>query len=263
MITPNSKISDILAINDKLLDILIEHLHGFSFLKIRFFRSLMAPWLTLSLAARIGNANLTQLIQELNNKIGFSEEYQNKFKLNKIKGTWGNWENTTYKILDVRPILEEGGEPFSEIINTVDNLDEGEGMALIAPFEPAPLYLVLDDRGWSYRIKKIGLDFFILFRKVGEAKTSVNEKDKVKKDFKVEVIDNVHHIDVRSLEPPEPMARVLSLISTLQEDTTVRSKHDRKPVFLLDKLDQLGYSFSIDEKSDEEIELTIHITKTS
>jgi len=52
------------------------------------------------------------------------------------------------KEIDVRPILEAGGEPFDEIMKFVSNLLPGEGFRLWATFKPEPLLAVLSHKGF-------------------------------------------------------------------------------------------------------------------
>lgn len=49
--------------------------------------------------------------------------------------------------LDVR---EVDGEPFGDIMDALDELGDGERLRLVAPFEPEPLYGVLDQRGFTH-----------------------------------------------------------------------------------------------------------------
>lgn len=56
-------------------------------------------------------------------------------------------------VLDVRPIIEAGEEPFGKIMETVATLD-GRSLLLIAPFEPTPLEGVLSSRGFTYRAQQ-------------------------------------------------------------------------------------------------------------
>jgi len=53
----------------------------------------------------------------------------------------------TDKQLDVREIE---GEPFGDILAAVEGLSDDESLLLINSFEPAPLYTVLEDRGYEY-----------------------------------------------------------------------------------------------------------------
>lgn len=51
------------------------------------------------------------------------------------------------RTLDVREI---DGPPFDDIVAALGDLEPGERLRLIAPFEPKPLYEELDDRGFAY-----------------------------------------------------------------------------------------------------------------
>ncbi len=53
--------------------------------------------------------------------------------------------------LDVRPDIEKGGDPFNRIMATVKTLKAGEALEVIAPFEPFPLYDVLEQRGFTHK----------------------------------------------------------------------------------------------------------------
>jgi uncharacterized protein (DUF2249 family) len=62
--------------------------------------------------------------------------------------------NSDVVVLDVRPILERGEEPFGTIMQTVASLD-GRSMLLVAPFDPTPLQGVLSAQGFSYRSEHV------------------------------------------------------------------------------------------------------------
>ncbi len=69
-------------------------------------------------------------------------------------------------ILDVRPILAAGDDPFAEILAAVAALGPGEVLELIAPLDPVPLYAVLAARGFSHVTERLGEgDFRITFRR--------------------------------------------------------------------------------------------------
>lgn len=52
--------------------------------------------------------------------------------------------------LDVRPDLARGEEPFRRIMDTVGRLGPGQVLVLRAPFEPVPLYRVMERRGFAH-----------------------------------------------------------------------------------------------------------------
>ncbi|MDA8205406.1 MAG: DUF2249 domain-containing protein [Thermaerobacter sp.] len=51
--------------------------------------------------------------------------------------------------LDVRPVLQAGGEPFEQIMAFVAELPPGEGFRLWATFKPDPLLSVLRAKGYQ------------------------------------------------------------------------------------------------------------------
>ncbi len=62
--------------------------------------------------------------------------------------------------LDVRPIIENGGEPFSVIMDCVSQIQDGDQLVVIAPFEPLPLIKQLQARKLNVVIEKKAPDEF-------------------------------------------------------------------------------------------------------
>ena len=52
--------------------------------------------------------------------------------------------------LDVRPILRDGGEPFSLIMETATQVPPGGIFRLRATFKPLPLFGVMKMKGWDH-----------------------------------------------------------------------------------------------------------------
>lgn len=57
------------------------------------------------------------------------------------------------------------------------------------------------------------------------------------------------HIDVRDLEPPEPMIAILRTIDGGTVDTALIAHLDREPIFLYPELDDRGWSHEIIQSS--------------
>jgi uncharacterized protein (DUF2249 family) len=55
------------------------------------------------------------------------------------------------------------------------------------------------------------------------------------------------HLDVRGLEPPQPMVRVLEAAERLAPGTELEVRHDRRPTFLYPQLDERGFVHETDE----------------
>lgn len=56
--------------------------------------------------------------------------------------------------LDVRPDLERGDEPFARIIESAMATAPGGQLVIIAPFEPVPLYAVLQGHGFTHQTEQ-------------------------------------------------------------------------------------------------------------
>ena len=70
-------------------------------------------------------------------------------------------------LLDVRPMLERGEEPFGKIMETVASLD-GRSLMLVASFEPTPLMGVLSSQGFTYEVEKVSdAEWSVRFEQAG------------------------------------------------------------------------------------------------
>lgn len=68
--------------------------------------------------------------------------------------------------LDVRPFHERGEEPFAAIMSAVESLQPGQELLLINSFEPAPLYRVMDKRGFTHQTSELSPEeWHITFRR--------------------------------------------------------------------------------------------------
>ena len=135
--------------------------------------------------------------------------------------------------LDVRDQIKTGREPFSQIMGTVGRLEAGQKFLLVAPFEPAPLYAVMAQRGFSSvaTVREDG-DWEILFSPAPAQSE--------------EIID----VDARGLEPPEPLVKILEAVARLPKGATLRAHTDRRPVHLHTHLEERGFSGESEEQGD-------------
>ena len=56
------------------------------------------------------------------------------------------------RVIDVRPILQSGGEPLDAILAAAEEVPEGGTLVVVAPFEPMPLYGVMRQLGFAHEI---------------------------------------------------------------------------------------------------------------
>ncbi|GMU85746.1 MAG: hypothetical protein AMXMBFR48_09880 [Ignavibacteriales bacterium] len=142
------------------------------------------------------------------------------------------------KELDVRPILAGGQDPFAQIMGAVSSLSEGDVLHLINSFEPLPLYKVLGRQGFEHFTEQKGEEYHIYFWQT-EAASEEGAKVLVKKNEAAETV--VLELDVRGLEPPEPMIKILEKLTRLPECAVLLVHHHREPVMLYPKLEENGF----------------------
>jgi hypothetical protein len=69
-----------------------------------------------------------------------------------------------FKRFDVRGLLQQGVEPFPEILTRVSALGRDEGLIVIAPFLPSPLIERLTGEGFASKVERgAGADWMVYF----------------------------------------------------------------------------------------------------
>lgn len=58
-----------------------------------------------------------------------------------------------FKRFDVRPLLQRGEEPLSEILKRVKAIAPEEGLIITAPFLPSPLIELLGSQGFASKVE--------------------------------------------------------------------------------------------------------------
>lgn len=67
----------------------------------------------------------------------------------------------------------------------------------------------------------------------------------------------VHVLDVSSLEPPEPMVRILEKLSELGPKDVLEVSHHREPVPLYEHLERAGFAHSIEKLGEGRYRLRV------
>lgn len=144
--------------------------------------------------------------------------------------------------LDVRADIARGEEPFARIMAAVKALGPDDALVLRVPFEPVPLYDVLGRRGLTHRTERHAADDWSVWfwREEGAAAPA-----------------GALTLDVRDLQPPQPMVLVLERLDTLQPGETLEVLHDRRPLFLYPQLDARGFVHETDEPAQGLVRIRI------
>lgn len=155
-------------------------------------------------------------------------------------------------LVDVRDDIRRGVEPFARIMAAVKALAVDEVLVLRAPFEPIPLYDVLGKRGFERWTECRGAeDWWVTFYRGAAAETS-------SRTGRAEPAAAASRtIDVRGLEPPQPMVRVLESLDALPAGGELVVLHERRPMFLYPQLDERGFVHETDEPAPGVVRIRI------
>lgn len=168
---------------------------------------------------------------------------------------------TSVVIADVRDELRAGREPFSIIMAARATLPAGGALCVRAIFEPAPLYRVLGKQGLAHWTESRAADDWIVwfYEESAAAPVDAGEPEDpagtAAEDG--EAADDVVVLDVRGLEPPEPMVRTLEALERLPPGGTLVQLNVRVPQFLLPKLEERGFTWEIREQDEDLVRLFI------
>jgi len=151
--------------------------------------------------------------------------------------------------LDVREDFRKGRDPFSRISQTVAGLQGDQKLLLRAPFEPRPLFHVLAGRGFSHQARQLGAgEWEILFTRDS--------------DVVAEMTPALSHspcggecaqmieLDVRGLEPPQPLVKILEALSQIPLHGIMHAHTDRRPMHLYAQLAERGFAGESEEQKD-------------
>jgi uncharacterized protein (DUF2249 family) len=165
--------------------------------------------------------------------------------------------------LDVREDLRAGREPFARIMATVDVLASDGVLILRAPFEPLPLYRVLARRGFAHwTASGEAEDWCVWFYREDipanpETVLPTQATSMGPAGGGPPAAASTVRLDVRSLEPPLPMVRVLEAVESLAPGQRLEVLHHRRPVFLYPQLDERGCQHATDEPEPGVVRIAI------
>lgn len=143
-------------------------------------------------------------------------------------------------LLDVRPILESGQDPFQAIMAAVKGLLPEQGLAVRATFEPRPLLAVMGAKGYEGSSRQLGADDWVV---------EFLPAQPVSASPPASAVGDA--LDVRGLEPPEPLLRIIAAARTLAPGATLKVLHERRPALLYPKLEEIGLTHRTEELGED------------
>ena len=151
VITPDTKIYDLLQNYPELEDKLIELAPTFKKLKNPVLRKTITKVTSLRQASIVGNLKLDTLINELRKEVGQNATNFNAFEENDKIDEAPDWLDKSKIIerLNAIPIINSGEHPLDLVIKKVRELNKDEIFELTTPFLPAPLIEKVENLGFS------------------------------------------------------------------------------------------------------------------
>ena len=167
IITPKTKIYDLLEAYPQLEDPLISAAPQFKKLKNPILRRTIARVTTLSQAATIGGIRVEELVNTLREAAGqqqteISPEEESSY--NYEQPGWFAAETIT-ETIDIGEMLNDGEQPVHVVLAAIKKLEPGQLLEILAPFLPAPLVDKAGGLGYAHWIVDNGTGEFRIYFK--------------------------------------------------------------------------------------------------
>lgn len=165
VITPRTKIYDLLEAYPHLEDPLIAAAPPFKKLKNPVLRKTIARVTSLSQAAAIGGIRVEELINTLREAAGqelAGESMQEGPAYNYEKPGWFSAASLLPSI-DISDMLNAGEQPVHEVLSALKKMKDGEILEIRAPFLPAPLIDKATGLGYRHWIVVAGDEEFLIY----------------------------------------------------------------------------------------------------
>lgn len=260
------KVSELLQHHPELVDVLARFHPHFGLLKNRLLRKIMAPRVTVEQAARMAGVDLREFLQVIGQALGreIEEEPVLGTEPEEVPPTGGpkpevlkTTDPARLVPLDVREDIRAGREPFPKIMRAVKALRNDQVLVLRAPFEPIPLYGVLGAKGFAHFAEAAAPDDWTVYFFRSQEGQGEEVQQKAAEAPPPESGAATITLDVRGLEPPEPMLRVLEALEHLPKGAMLLVLHERRPLFLYPKLEERGFEHTTQEIAPGDVRILI------
>jgi Uncharacterized conserved protein (DUF2249)/Domain of unknown function (DUF1858) len=252
--TAETVVAEAIAADPAVIDRLAALHPAFQKLRNPLLRKVMARLVTLADAARVAGVAPDTVIAAANGTAPVSPAPAAP-QPSEGEPLWVAHADLQERVaLDVRPILAQGGEPLGPIMRAASEVPVRGLLVLDAPFDPAPLRRVLGNKGFEVYGRQLAPDHWRLWFRRGEAPTGTAPAPGAAKEWRA--ADGLH-IDVRGLEPPQPMLAILRLLESGAAEDGLTVHHEREPIFLYPELAERGWQHRLVAGEPGEIRLAI------
>lgn len=155
IITPKTKVAELLEAYPELEDVLIDLAPAFKKLKNPLLRKTIARITSLQQAASVGEVPVEVIVNKLRGIVGQDELHDLDGNAD-YKGGQPDWFDPAKVTvtMDAREMIATGGHPVSKVLGDLHDFEAGKIYELVTPFLPAPLIDKVKDIGYRCWTKK-------------------------------------------------------------------------------------------------------------
>ena len=271
VIRKSDRVSAVLTHDESLVDVFVSLSPAFERLRNPGMRKVMARLVTVEQAARMAGIDADELVRRLNDGAsadgpvhaadGAAEAAHSADHAPAAPAALRHLTWDRIVTVDVREDLRSGKEPFSRIMAARRTVPEGGALCVRAIFEPVPLYAVMARHGYAHFTERLADDDWQVCFYAAEASPRGTAPSAVPASGQASDEDaggdDVVVLDVRDLEPPEPMVRTLAALDALPPGATLVQINVRVPQFLLPRLAERGFAYEIREQAPDLVRVFI------
>jgi uncharacterized protein (DUF2249 family) len=273
VIRRTDRVSTVLRADESLIDVFVALSPAFERLRNPALRRVMSRLVTVEQAAKMAGVDADELVARLNSAgsddraevEGEGPSAAPHLSLQPAPPELRAVPHSAIVELDVREDLRNGKEPFSRIMAARREVPPGGALRIRAIFEPVPLYAVMEKQGLAHHTEQHGPEDWSVWFYPQAVLPEVEDPGgspatELQPGFDADGeadSEGVVVLDVRDLEPPEPMVRTLAALEDLPHGGTLVQLNVRVPQFLLPQLEERGFTYEIREQSPELVRLFI------
>jgi len=255
-VASTDRVSEVLARDEALVEIFVRHSAHFEKLRSVTMRRVMARLVTVAQAARIAGVHVDTLVRDLNEALQLDASHL--VATEELEESSSHRPTALREVeLDVREDMRVGREPFSRIMVAIAKLGADEVLHLHTIFEPVPLFGVLEKRGFSHESARISAHDWSVWLWRTDRDTVTRESDLEEPPpsgspalaGSGEAGRPTVWLDVRGLEPPEPLVRTLAALEELPDGHELVQINARVPQLLFPLLAERGFACEVDDSS--------------
>ncbi|HEX5973432.1 MAG TPA: DUF2249 domain-containing protein [Gemmatimonadaceae bacterium] len=282
-VAAGDRVNDVLARDERLVEVFVHHSSHFTKLRNRTLRKVMGRLVTVDDAARIAAVPVDALVRDLNAALGiWATTPASPLVTERQDAGPSRTHPPDARVVevDVRDDLRKGREPLARIMAAVSALRDDEVLRVRAIFHPVPLLTVLGKRGFANESEEHAPDDWSVWfwrdspddvspesprrhevpvgaSRTSEAPTVSSRTSEASVGTLPPSDDHTVWLDVRGLQPPEPLVRTLAALETLPDGHQLIQLNERVPQLLLPMLAERGFACELDDSLADRVLLRI------